>query len=81
MTAWEPFAKPIAVPTSFRVPEPWRQTGTGKCRSCREPIAWAQHPHTGSKQPFDADGRRHMETCANSDFWRERAQAREGASR
>lgn len=77
MTAWRPFDAPIVVPDHWVVPPPWRMTGTGKCRSCRSPIAWAEHPQTGKKHPFDPIGASHVTSCPNREYWV--AQKRAGA--
>ena len=81
--AWSPFDKPIidGSATRFAVPAPWFQTSTGMCRSCGSPVAWAEHPSTAGRAPFDTDGKNHMATCPHSDMWEGKSRRRGGRMR
>lgn len=78
MSGWDPFSKPLvdAGALRFVAPEGWTLGDRGRCRTCREPIAWATHRSTGRRAPFDAAGTSHISTCPNAEYWRQRAAAR-----
>jgi hypothetical protein len=57
---------------TYDVQLPWLFTNASRCRSCRAPVGWAEHEHTGRKAPFNPDGTSHFSTCPDSDHWRRR---------
>lgn len=60
-----------ALPQSDGVPPPWQVTGSGRCRSCKAEVWWAEHPDTGKRSPFNADGSgSHFATCPQAGYWR-----------
>jgi hypothetical protein len=57
---------------TYDVKLPWRIHGTGRCRSCGAPIAWAKYSVDGKAAPFNPDGTSHFATCPQADQWRKR---------
>lgn len=79
---WSPFDRPLAGAFDLdALPPGWTPGDSGTCRSCGASIVWCTHGATGSKAPFDPDGRPHQPTCPHRDFWRERARARREGGR
>lgn len=55
---------------TYDVKLPWRIQGTGRCRSCGAPIAWAKYGVDGKSAPFNPDGTSHFSNCPQAEDWR-----------
>lgn len=59
----------------WTVPDGYRPSSVGACRSCSAEILWTTTP-AGKRSPLDRDGRSHFATCPQSDAWRTKRPAR-----
>lgn len=56
---------------SYTIPEGYRHTNIGRCRSCSDPVAWCL-TRRDKRMPLNPDGVSHFATCPAANSWRKK---------